>query len=297
MKNNTIALFALAASCIFAVNNLPAAASSAKCDSGVRLRVSSYNIRYDSAKDGESGNSWDARKAAVADLIKQSQIDVGGTQEGDERQMADLKKLLPEYDYVAHPYGGKQGNIHTAAIVYRSDKYKVLDKGVFWFSETPNEKSIGWDATDTRICTWAKMKDNASGQEFYFFTAHFYWRYVTARQNSGPLMVRMVKEITKDSLPVICTGDFNSPDTTPQYKAITEYLKDAYHATATPPLGPKDTNMGAGNFRGEPRGRIDFVFINDRTKVLSYTVLTSTYDKGRHPSDHLPIVCDVLLKK
>lgn len=297
MKNNTIVLFALVVSCLFGVNNLPAATSHEKCADGVKLRVSSYNIRYDSSKDVESGNGWDLRKAPLAELIKHNKFDIVGTQEGNAKQMAELKELLPEYDYVAYPYGGKQGDIHTAAIVYRKDKYEVRDRGVFWFSETPNEKSIGWDATDTRICTWAKMRDKVSGQEFYFFTAHFYWRYVTAKQNSGPLMVRMVKEIAKDGLPVICTGDYNSRDTTSQIKAIKEHLKDAYDVSKTAPFGSEDTNMGGGNFRGEPKGRIDFVFINNKVDVLNYVVLSNTYDKGRHPSDHLPVVCDVVLKK
>lgn len=300
MKKTTITPILIAFACLLGIGNsliAKGASGNAACDAGAKLRVSSYNIRYAASADEKSGNGWGIRKAQVAKLIKDNQFDIVGTQEGNFKQMTELLELLPEYDYVAYPYAGATSKNHTASIVYKKDKLEAVDHGVFWFSETPEKQSIGWDATDTRICSWAKMKDKASGQEFYFFTAHFYWRYVTAKQNSGPLMVRMVKEIAKDGLPVICTGDYNSAVTTSQIQAIKAFLKDARDVTATPPFGPKDTNMGGGNFQGEPRGRIDYIFVNDRVKVLNYVTLSNTYDKGRHPSDHLAIVSDVILKK
>lgn len=209
--------------------------------------------------------------------------------------MADLKTLLPEYDYVAYPYGGPKSENHTAAILYKTDKYKVLDEGVFWLSETPDQPSVGWDATDTRICTWAKLQNKITGEAFYFFNAHFYYRYVTARQHSGPLMTRMIKAIADDDLPVICTGDFNSSSETSQIQAIKGYLDDAFEVSLTPPLGPEGTVLGGGTFVGEPKGRIDYVFTNKKVKVLNYVTLTNTYNAGKHPSDHLAVVCDVVL--
>src|SRR5690606_18485476 len=139
---------------------------------------------------------------------------------------------------VAYPYGGPQSQNHTAAILYKKAQFEVLDQGVFWLSETPHAPSIGWDATDTRICSWAKLQDRATGQAFYFFSAHFYYRYVTARQHSGPLMVRMINEIAQGGLPVICTGDLNSDPETPQIQAIKAVFNDAFETSLTPPLGP-----------------------------------------------------------
>ncbi|HMR18273.1 MAG TPA: endonuclease/exonuclease/phosphatase family protein [Sphingobacterium sp.] len=268
-----------------------------KAEKGVKVRVSSYNIRYAASADEKTGNGWDTRKAPLADLIKSNSFDIVGTQEGNFKQMEDLKSLLSGYDYIAYPYAGANANSHTAAIVYKKDKYEVSDQGVFWLSETPHEQSIGWDATDTRICTWAKMRDRSSGQEFYFFNAHFYWRYITAKQNSGPLMVRTIQEIVKEDIPIICTGDFNSVDSTSQIQAIKKVFKDAYDVTENAPFGPKDTNLGGGNFQGEPNGRIDYIFVNDRVKVVNYIVLSNTYNKGRHPSDHLAVVCDLILTR
>lgn len=260
-------------------------------DDGERLafKVSSYNIRYASAADVETGNGWDVRKPYVANIIKNHDFDIVGTQEGNVAQLTDLKGLLPGYDYVGHPYGGSNHNLHNCAIFYKTGKYDVLETGVFWFSETPDIPSIGWDATDRRICFWAKFKDKGTDLEFYFFTAHFYYQFQTAKQNSGPLMAAKVKEIAGDA-PAIATGDYNSRPNTSQVYAILTQLKDAYDITETPPAGPADTNLGGGNFFGEPNGRIDYIFVSNHFKVLNFSTLIDSYgSEGRYPSDHLPI--------
>lgn len=264
-------------------------------EKGTKIRIASYNIRVAAASDEQSGNGWSIRKIPLADLIRKNDFDIVGTQEGNFSQMKDLDELLPEYSYIAYPYAGDNSNSHTASILYKTDKYDIIDHGVFWLSQTPNEQSIGWDASDTRICSWAKMKDHASGNEFFFFVAHFYWRNVTARQNSGPLMVRMIQEIADMNVPIVCTGDFNSVDTTSQIQTIKKKFRDAYEVTENSPFGPEGTNLGGGNFQGEPKGRIDYIFVNSLVKVVNYVTLTCTYNNSKHPSDHLPVVCDLLL--
>jgi endonuclease/exonuclease/phosphatase family metal-dependent hydrolase len=259
-------------------------------DKGERLtlKIASYNIRYAAAADAQTGNGWDARKLHVADVIKNHDFDIVGTQEGNKAQLADLKGYLPDFDYVGHPYGGSSNTSHNCAIFYKTAKYTVMDEGCFWFSETPDIPSIGWDATDQRICYWAKFRELETGTEFYFFTAHFYWRYQTARENSGAVLVAKIREIAGDA-PVISTGDYNSTSTTPQINTILTLLKDAYDTTETPPIGPKGTDLGGGVFQGEPRGRIDYIFVSNHFRVLNYAVLTDSYNNGRHPSDHLPV--------
>ena len=264
---------------------------------GIQVKVASYNIRYAAAADEKTGNGWAIRKEPLANLIRNHGFDIVGTQEGNFSQMADLMALLPEYDYVGYPYAGKTSKNHTASIVYKKAEFEVSDHGVFWYSETPEVESIGWDATDTRICTWAKMKHKSTGQEFYFFTSHFYYRYRTAKQNSGKVMVRKIKEIAGNNLPVISTGDLNSSPRTSQITDVLTYLGDSYVLSEAPRSGPKGTGFPGGVFEGTPGSRIDYVLVNDRIRVLSYAVLADSYNNGHYPSDHLPVVCDLLLKK
>lgn len=252
------------------------------------FRVASYNIRYQSKDDVISGNTWEVRKQPLAELIKKHKFDLVGTQEGDAAQIEELKHLLPGFDYVHHPYGGKTHVLHNCATFYRTSLFTVLDKGVFWFSETPDQPSIGWDATDRRICYWTKFRTKRTGQEFFTFNLHFYWQFKQAKEESGPLLVKKIKEIAKDA-PVIAMGDFNSTVNTPQIQAIKKILSDAYEITKSKPQGGPNTNLGGGNFQGEPKDRIDYIFLSQHFSVKKFQTLSDKYGDNRYPSDHLPI--------
>ncbi len=254
----------------------------------IEFRVASYNIRYEAPGDIKTGNSWDERKEFLAELIRSHKFDLIGTQEGNERQLEELESLLPGFSFIGYPYGGRNGRLHNCATFYRTSMFDVLDSGVFWYSETPDEPSVGWDATDQRICFWIKFKEKVSGQEFYFFNSHFYWRYVTAKANSGTVLVNKVREIAK-GYPVICTGDYNSTDSTFQIKQILTILKDAYRITETAPVGPENTSFPGGVFKGTPNSRIDYIFVSDDFRVMDYAVLSDVYRDNRYPSDHLPV--------
>lgn len=254
---------------------------------GNRFRVAAYNIRYAAEADEQSGNGWDLRKGPLAEVILTHQFDLIGTQEGMGRQLTDLKGLLPGFDYIGHPYGGKE-DLHNCATFYRAELFEVLDSGVFWFSETPDVPSIGWDATDRRICHWTKFKAKKTGKAFYFFNVHFYWRLEVARMESGPLLVKKIKEIAGEA-PVICVGDFNSTVETSQIRAVKGLLSDAYDVSRTPREGVENTNLGGGIFQGISKNRIDYIFLTPHFEVEDYKVLSDTYKGDRYPSDHLPV--------
>ena len=257
----------------------------------VSFRAATYNIRYRAASDETTGNGWDQRKQALAQVILEHGFEIFGTQEGDTVQMAQLKTLLPGYDYIAQPYGGK-GDLHTCSILYKKDRFELVQHSVFWLSETPDVPSIGWDATDRRICQWAKIRDKNTGRLFYFFNAHFYWRYHRAKQASGPVLVSKIKDIAGDAH-VLCVGDFNSTAETSQIKAIKVSLQDAFEASENGTKGFEDTNLGGGNFEGTPEGRIDYIFVSKDIQVKNYEVYADQYGSSRYPSDHLPVSCDV----
>ncbi|WP_215223916.1 endonuclease/exonuclease/phosphatase family protein [Echinicola shivajiensis] len=254
----------------------------------VSFRAASYNIRYNPKADVASGNGWEKRKEPLSHLIVQNQFDLVGTQEGDSTQIADLKGLLPGFDYVGYPYGGKTHDLHNCATFYKKDLFTVLDKGVFWFSETPDDPSIGWDATDRRICTWTKFKVNGTEKVFFVFNSHFYWRLKKAKEKSGPLLVEKIKQIAKDN-PVIALGDLNSTINTSQIKAIKGLLSDAFEITESPRQGVEGTNLGGGVFQGNAKNRIDYIFVSSAFTVEDYLVISDKYEGNKHPSDHLPV--------
>lgn len=260
----------------------------------INIKAATYNVRYDAAADATNGDSWAERKGDVAKLIHDYDFDIVGTQEANNAQMPELAELLPEYDYIYHPYG-KDQKFHNCITFYKRDKYELLDEGTFWYSPTPDVASFGWDATDYRLCNWGKFLDKATGREFYFFNSHLYWRLEEARAKSGGVLVEKVKEIAGD-VPVIAVGDYNSKPESPQVKDILSLLNDAYAVSESAPVGSYDTDLGGGNFVGPAKGRIDFMFVSKGISVKDYTVSEDKRANGHYPSDHLPIVCNLVVE-
>ena len=260
----------------------------------LQFRVATYNVRAHSTADVPGGNGWSNRKEPVTDIIKTHDFDVVGTQEPNDSQVADMQALLPDYSYVTHVYGS--GNGHNCATYYKKDMFEVPEHGVFWYSPTPDVPSIGWDATDRRICSWIRFREKSTGIEFYYFNSHFWYTGTTAKQNSGTILVQKVKDIAGDA-PVICVGDYNSTPTTSQILHIKTLLRDAYDITITPRQGPTNTAFVGGVFHGTPVWRLDYIFVNSHFYVLDYAVLTdSNHEDGRYPSDHLPVTSMLAIK-
>lgn len=256
------------------------------------LNLASFNLRMDTHSDGE--NAWPNRKEMVNGLIRFHDLDIIGTQEGFKHQL-DAIVEQGGYAYVGSGRDdGKDAGEHSA-ILYKSDRFKLLDKGDFWFSETPDVPGKGWDATCcNRICSWAKFKDNRSGRSFFVFNAHYDHQGKEARRNSSLLLLEKIKEIAGNRS-VIVTGDFNAlPDSEP-IGIIYDggLLKDAYQATEQPPYGTVGT-FNSFDKDAPMKNRIDYIWVTPDVTVKKYGVLNEI-QYGRFPSDHFPVMIEAKL--
>ncbi len=252
------------------------------------IRVVSYNLRMDTPRD--SLNAWPHRKDHVKALIQFHDFDIVGTQEGFSHQLNDLLEMEGYAYFGAGRDDGLDKGEHSA-ILYKTERFSVLDSGNFWLSETPDVPGLGWDATCcNRIASWVKFEDARTQKEFYFFNVHFDHQGVVAREESAKLMLAKIEEIAGDS-PVICTGDFNATPESVPIQTLSASLNDAYTATITPPYGPVGT-FNSFVFTAPMKNRIDYVFVSDDVEVRKYGVLTDAKDQ-RYPSDHMPVVADV----
>lgn len=258
-----------------------------------KLVVGTYNLRNDNK--GDIGNLWVQRAPIVANLLRFHQYDVFGIQEGFKNQLDDLSKALPEYEH----YGlgrddGKEGGEHSS-VFYRKDKFKLLKKGDFWLSEHPDQPGLGWDATCcNRICTWVYLQDLRTGKKFYYFNAHFDHEGVVARVESSKLILAKIKEIA-GSTPTIFTGDLNGDHKSDSYLILakSDFLTDTYNQVEHPYENNSSFNSFGGNVKGF--GVIDHVFVTKGFTASRWGILTDTYH-GKYPSDHFPVLVDVVLK-
>ncbi|MCF2519015.1 endonuclease/exonuclease/phosphatase family protein [Dyadobacter sp. CY351] len=255
------------------------------------INVASYNLRYNTANDGV--NAWPNRKENVKGLIRFHEFDIFGVQEALIGQLKDVAELTEFTFYGKGRDDGKEGGEHSA-IFYKKNRFKALQSGDFWLSETPDKPGKGWDATCcNRIASWVKFQDLLSKKEFYFFNVHFDHQGVEARRQSGHLMVKKISEIAGKSS-VILTGDFNSTPETEQIKTIQGLLNDSHEVTKQPPYGPEGT-FNSFKFDAAMDKRIDYIFVSKNINVLKYGVLTDAKEQ-RYPSDHQPVLIKVEIK-
>jgi endonuclease/exonuclease/phosphatase family metal-dependent hydrolase len=254
------------------------------------IRIATFNLRYDNPKD--SGNLWSSRVPIVCALIQFHDFDIFGTQEGLRHQLDTMSAYLTDYTRYGKGRDSGEGKGEHSAIFYKKAKYKLLDKGDFWLSETPEKVGPGWDAHLNRICSWVQLQDVKSKKAFYVFNVHYDHQGVKARQESSKLILQKIQAIAGNK-PVLLTGDFNGDHNSEWYQLIANsgVLKDSYKSVANP-----YANNGSFNSFKTPTSSaiIDHIFSTKQFTVKKYGILTDSY-YGKFPSDHFPVVADVRL--
>jgi endonuclease/exonuclease/phosphatase family metal-dependent hydrolase len=257
----------------------------------VSFNIISYNIRMNTQGDGE--NAWPLRKDKVTGLLRYHQADIFTVQEALPEQMDDLTASFPEFTHVGVGRDdGKRLGEHMG-IFYKKDRFEKVQDGMFWLSETPDKPGFGWDAVCNRTVTWIRLKDNVTKKSFYVFNTHFDHRGTKAREESAKMIVQNIREINKENLPLMLTGDLNLVKSSEPVQLILKELKDAMDVTVTPHYGPEGTS-GGFDVKVLPR-KIDFIFVNDRVNVLRHANLSDSFGLF-YPSDHLPVMAEVRLK-
>jgi len=254
------------------------------------FNIITYNIRMNTSGDGV--NAWPLRKDKVASLLKFHKADIFNVQEALPEQMDDLTASFPDFDHVGVGRDdGKRAGEHMA-VFYKKSRFEKLTDGMFWLNEATEKPGFGWDAVCNRTVTWIKLKDRITKKSFYVFDTHFDHRGVKAREESAKLILRKIKEINKEGLPLILTGDLNLIKESDPVQLILKELADARDKSQTPPYLPNGTS---GGFEVKVMSRtIDFIFINGKVKVLRFGVLSDSFGVY-YPSDHLPVLAEVVI--
>jgi len=260
------------------------------------LKVMSFNIRFGTANDGP--NHWDRRKEFLLETIKTFGPDLLGTQETLGFQMEFLAQGLPDHEAwgVGRDDGKTSGEY--SALFYRKSRFAKVDGGHFWLSETPQTAgSRSWDAALPRMVSWVRLQEKSPGPKppkpILFLNTHFDHRGTRARLESALLIVKKIKEMTKDE-DIVLTGDFNADEGSEPYKALFEASENQSPLLIDPfrkVYPEKGSAEGTfSNFRASAtRGaRIDWIGVSSNWKVVGASI-DRTSRSGKTPSDHFPV--------
>lgn len=239
------------------------------------------------------GKDLETRADGIAETIRDNKVDTVGIQEATPYWMNELvNRLGDEYAYIG--VGGNSGKDYKdskdtedefTAIFYLKSKFKVVDKGYFWLSETPQEASYGWGSAYIRICNWVILENKYTNTQFVHINTHFDNASSEARRNSIGMILNKAKEF-KD-LPVVFTGDLNFIEKSLGYRDITaDVLKDTKVLAEDTMNTATFHNADPNAFKGIV---LDYILINDGFKAVKYEVVKKRY-KNRYISDHHPVV-------
>jgi endonuclease/exonuclease/phosphatase family metal-dependent hydrolase len=259
----------------------------------------SFNVRLASAPDGE--NAWSKRSGLFFETIERFQPDVIGFQEVLAVQYDAIAERLKAYAFsgVARDDGQRKGE--WSSIGYRKERFTAVTSGTFWLSEQPTVPgSKSWDAAMTRICSWVRLRETATGREFVYANTHFDHRGVVARREAARVLSEQIGPIAA-GVPAILTGDFNINEDNPAYAALVkparpEWIRwiDSYR-TLYPQRQADEASFNG--FKGTTQGsRIDFIFHTAHFRATAAAIDRTSRD-GRYPSDHYPVTAVLVLEK
>lgn len=253
------------------------------------IRVFSFNLRCSDV----NGVPMPERCELAVRFLRQEQAaaDVIGVQEATPDWMRVLTAGLPDYDYVGVGRDNGSDKGEYSAVFYKKDKYRVLDSGTFWLSETPEVPSKGWDAACTRICSYALLEDKQTGTRFAHANSHFDHVGEVAQQKEAEQVSAFVRDKFAD-VPCVFTADMNVLPTSEPYRIMTASLRDAAVTCAD--------SVKRGTFHNAHPDKItdstiDYVLYAGAWEPVHFRTVTVGID-DRFVSDHFPVYADMKLK-
>lgn len=246
------------------------------------LKLMTYNIRLDNQEDGI--NRWDERKKGLVSLIKKSNPDILGIQEGLPNQILYLSKQLNEYSMIGEGRDGKN-NGEYSAIYYKNKKLKLEKDETFWLSKTPEKPTIGWDAALNRIATVGVFTTLNSNKKLVVYNSHFDHIGKIAREKSVNVIINHIKLNDYFKNAIVVMGDFNSVPSETPIKLLKESLDDSFNEIhQKKPFG----TFNGFDLKSKLTSRIDYIFTKN-LNIYEYKHVSKKLPNGHWPSDHLPI--------
>ncbi len=254
------------------------------------VRIGTYNIQY------RTSNWKSTRLPALRNQWALFDFDIVGTQEPYMSQINDMMEFLgDEYAWVGEmSISGKHpsSNSHYGPIFYRKERFEVVDWDVIWYTEKPG--TPGYGGYSSRMCIWARFHDKANNNDFYVFNSHFDHLGIEARVKAAYILRDAVARIA-NGMPALMTGDFNSDETTLQYRVLTEsgFIDDTMLAISEP-TNADYFSMARYKVSGlkKTKKHIDHIFYTfANVQVMDWKLFIEDYE-GTYGSDHLPIVAE-----
>ena len=252
--------------------------------------VASFNIHYIVPEDKDE--NWERRKYAVAKVLKEMDADIVAFQEMETFDGGHYSKRNLQLDWVIFSTTGYKltaiGNPkvfpHTQPIIYKADKYTVINQGFFFFSDTPDEiYSRQWNGGYPYFCSWVLLQIKNTERTFYVYNVHNDYKSRSNRLKTSSLISGRIEEIVDEDIPIIVLGDFNVQKWDKEF----DILK-SIGLNIVPPSGSTNRILGLPILPA-----IDHILVSEDIKPQSDIIIWRNRYDGVYPSDHFPISAEL----
>ncbi len=285
------------------------------------LKVMSFNVQ---TENGTQVN-FDLRAELLRDLLDQLQPDSIGMQEVTTGWIYRMDTFAFNDSYAGVGEGRTPGG-EASSIYYRKDKFELVDSGTFWLSDTPDKMGSSFaNANYPRICTWARLKDKATGFEYIHLNTHLDHNGNNSSSDGRAIRTKQVRVIlefiqTLPDLPMVLTGDFNQAFTSSKdnvyamFKNVTgqesfttddgveikgnfsDARADAKDTVSPDAWASMTSSWQEGDKYNPAKKPIDYVFYTaEDFDAMVYRNIHYHRD-GIYMSDHLPQYCELHVK-
>ena len=264
------------------------------------IRIATYNVHYIvlSKQTGAwSVGDWERRKGPLNSAFKTLDADIVAFQEmesfsrgSDGSVNLTLDWLLDNNpDYAAAAVGDWREFPSTQPILYRSEKFKLLDQGWFFFSETPDViYSNTFNGSYPAFASWAKLEDLDSGNTLTVMNVHFEFKSFSNRRKSSELVAQRISPQINAGENVVLIGDLNAWHWMKPVKIIEEVgLKFVPVRGSTYHLNRGINLIGA----------IDHIAHTSGLQAVGKPVVLRNKFDGEWPTDHYPVISDFRFEK
>ncbi len=249
----------------------------------MRIKVISFNIRY---TDDENGNSIQERAPRLSTVTTPYDADIIGLQEYTPAWEDFINKCFCDKYEIFNKYRTDTGGIESAPILWKKEKFDCLKRGYFWFSDTPEVMSGGWDDLKcNRICLYVILKEKESGKTFTVMNTHLGFG-----EENQVKSVRLIHQYMEkiSSYPTFITGDFNMPPHSRPYAEMVKKVADVNELT----VKDRRSTYHGYNQQNNFDQHIDYCFIDKKIKPVTFKIIDELVG-NKFPSDHYGIYAEL----
>lgn len=272
------------------------------------VTAATLNVHYiapaEGAREGAGNGTdwggalgWRNRRDAVVRTIADAQADIIGFQEMESFARGPWNTENVQQDYLAEHFPGYAWGAtgeppafpNTQPVMYRKGRFTEVDRGFFFFSETPDVPfSEPWAGRFPAFASWTLLRDRTTeraepGGLIYVYNVHFDAGNLRNRRRAAQLVLERVRSRERPEAPVLILGDFNAP----RFFYPVELFRDAGFSASDASGSTYHFNRGLDLLPA-----IDHILVSPDFRITDTRVDRRRYE-GTFPSDHYLVAAEI----